>query len=526
MGGGPVPPPSSTPPQLQHSGSAPPPQQNMANMAPPPQQPPSAQSTLNRQRKRIAIIDPTTREEVSVGGIGKPGISGPSASSTSSTPAPSDSSHQSPASSVEPEKVPSVPAKNLAAEFAAKVAAVAEGSVRPRVEKSETPPPIPQVPEPEPITDDQSEEPLVVKEMTPEVAEEQITVESSTPLADPTPPVITKLDTPPPKEPTSLSVTCPELRPCDEPLYEPVSPTPLPDSPCDEGKSNGEQVVTSKPSPFEEVINKKANGAVSGIEKVSPAPCPLDESGFEPAKGRKKKQSAASKRAALNSKPEKMGDLLDVFTVDSTSSAESAVPAVSKKSPTPEPFTCEEKEDTTVPSTEESIAEGLSKVEVTSMPTEELSKKVNPLLEESENHVEEAKTDETRESVLNLEMTQESISEHIPDEHITVPKVNGVLDSIPADLRRSDSTKTDSELEDGEVVSDEDDDAAPNETDGMVPKLKYNYKEDQWSPLNPEGKKQYDREFLICLQRDPLSMEKPQNLPVMEIVKVCFLSLS
>ena len=35
----------------------------------------------------------------------------------------------------------------------------------------------------------------------------------------------------------------------------------------------------------------------------------------------------------------------------------------------------------------------------------------------------------------------------------------------------------------------------------------------------PEGKKQYDREFLICLQRDPLSLQKPCNLPSMEIVK-------
>ena len=35
----------------------------------------------------------------------------------------------------------------------------------------------------------------------------------------------------------------------------------------------------------------------------------------------------------------------------------------------------------------------------------------------------------------------------------------------------------------------------------------------------PEGKKQYDREFLICLQRDPLSLQKPCNLPNMEIVK-------
>ena len=44
----------------------------------------------------------------------------------------------------------------------------------------------------------------------------------------------------------------------DEPLYEPVSPTPLPDSPCDEAKPAA--VVEEKAvdcSPFAEVINKK-----------------------------------------------------------------------------------------------------------------------------------------------------------------------------------------------------------------------------------------------------------------------------
>lgn len=49
--------------------------------------------------------------------------------------------------------------------------------------------------------------------------------------------------------------------------------------------------------------------------------------------------------------------------------------------------------------------------------------------------------------------------------------------------------------------------------------LKYNYTEDQWSPLNREGKKQYDRSFLLQLQDDPLSLKKPSGLPELEVVK-------
>ena len=31
----------------------------------------------------------------------------------------------------------------------------------------------------------------------------------------------------------------------------------------------------------------------------------------------------------------------------------------------------------------------------------------------------------------------------------------------------------------------------------------------QWSPVNPEGKKQYERDFLLQLQKNPLSLQKP-----------------
>ncbi len=68
-----APPPASTPPQgppsLGHNGP-PAPQQPQPPQGPPAHSggPPSGTSTLTRERKRIAIIDPTTRHEVSVDG--------------------------------------------------------------------------------------------------------------------------------------------------------------------------------------------------------------------------------------------------------------------------------------------------------------------------------------------------------------------------------------------------------------------------------------------------------------------------
>ncbi|XP_030634609.1 eukaryotic translation initiation factor 4 gamma 1 [Chanos chanos] len=42
---------------------------------------------------------------------------------------------------------------------------------------------------------------------------------------------------------------------------------------------------------------------------------------------------------------------------------------------------------------------------------------------------------------------------------------------------------------------------------------KYQYKEEQWKPLNPEAKKKYDREFLLGFQFISASMHKPEGLP-------------
>lgn len=48
---------------------------------------------------------------------------------------------------------------------------------------------------------------------------------------------------------------------------------------------------------------------------------------------------------------------------------------------------------------------------------------------------------------------------------------------------------------------------------------------DQWSPVNPEGKKTYDRLFLLELQNNPASQKKPEGLPSLEVVRDKVLNL-
>ncbi|XP_039999691.1 eukaryotic translation initiation factor 4 gamma 1a [Xiphias gladius] len=47
---------------------------------------------------------------------------------------------------------------------------------------------------------------------------------------------------------------------------------------------------------------------------------------------------------------------------------------------------------------------------------------------------------------------------------------------------------------------------------------KYQYKEEQWKPIDPEEKKRYDREFLLGFQFISASMNKPEGLPVISDV--------
>ncbi len=41
---------------------------------------------------------------------------------------------------------------------------------------------------------------------------------------------------------------------------------------------------------------------------------------------------------------------------------------------------------------------------------------------------------------------------------------------------------------------------------------------DQWSPLNPEGKKHYDRNFLLQVRYSSESMQKPEGLQIPDIL--------
>ncbi|NXC38099.1 IF4G3 factor, partial [Penelope pileata] len=50
-------------------------------------------------------------------------------------------------------------------------------------------------------------------------------------------------------------------------------------------------------------------------------------------------------------------------------------------------------------------------------------------------------------------------------------------------------------------------------TEGSTEGPGFQYKPEQWKPLDPDGKKQYDREFLLDFQFMPACIQKPEGLP-------------
>ncbi|KAG8180924.1 hypothetical protein JTE90_020150 [Oedothorax gibbosus] len=94
-----------------------------------------------------------------------------------------------------------------------------------------------------------------------------------------------------------------------------------------------------------------------------------------------------------------------------------------------------------------------------------------------------------------------------PEESENLPPQNDISPSDPTS--EASSVSPSAESEDKENFSD----------DPSIIVLKYSFKEDQWSPLNPEGKKQYDRDFLLQFQGQPMSLCKSTNLPNLDVIK-------
>ncbi|XP_078615201.1 eukaryotic translation initiation factor 4 gamma 3-like isoform X3 [Branchiostoma floridae x Branchiostoma japonicum] len=220
----------------------------------------------------------------------------------------------------------------------------------------------------------------------------------------------------------------------------------------------------SEEKPAAEVAAKKPAGETVAPEKAA-APTAVEEVNDESPQAKQvAKKSQKKKMKELNKKGDsKDTDLMDAFREkDESQTVEEPKPQEEPKTETPPPPPQAKPEET--------------KVEV----------KVDPPKEEKPEVKEVPKAQVVPPKVEPPAPKVETSA--APKEDSPAPKVDGVTNNNEA------------EENDEDVVEIEDKSG-----------LKYKYREDQWSPLNPEGKKQYDRSFLLQFQ--PECIDKPDGLP-------------
>ncbi|XP_049582920.1 eukaryotic translation initiation factor 4 gamma 1 isoform X2 [Syngnathus scovelli] len=102
----------------------------------------------------------------------------------------------------------------------------------------------------------------------------------------------------------------------------------------------------------------------------------------------------------------------------------------------------------------------------------------------------------------------------VPPEPEAVPTTSAEI-QLPAPSPASESNDLTWEDKEDKVHAEN---IQPNLTEQTATNKEYQYKEEQWKPINPEEKKKYDRKFLLGFQFISASMNKPEGLPAINDV--------
>ncbi|XP_072036491.1 LOW QUALITY PROTEIN: eukaryotic translation initiation factor 4 gamma 1-like [Amphiura filiformis] len=240
--------------------------------------------------------------------------------------------------------------------------------------------------------------------------------------------------------------------------------------------------------PQEKVVEK-----TSSTKEVAPQKkeAPSDAKQAPAAKENKKKNQ--KKRLQDLDKKETKTDDLDAYKDKDTSESAPPAPVPSEKEKKPEP-----KED--VKPAIEKPKEEQQKAPVPAQdPAPAPAPEKAPVKEEPKTELSSTKPEETKPDVESEELSKEKKD---------IPKIEvAVVDSV--DKKERDKVEAEN-AKNKESMDNEDESNKPGPKDNKI-QLKYTYREDQWSPVNPEGKKQYGRDFLLQFQ--PECKDKPDGLP-------------
>ncbi|XP_051770046.1 eukaryotic translation initiation factor 4 gamma 1a isoform X3 [Ctenopharyngodon idella] len=469
--------------------------------APPPQQAPPQQSApvKPRERKQIRIRDPNQggrdiTEEIMSGGR------------TTSTPTPPQTVGLEAGGPVQTngESVPSVAVR--ADDQGKSLAPPAAVSTPPPSKTPEQAPAAPSAADSKPVSEVRPVSPLSKIPIPPaeEPALSPALPPSPSPSPSPSPP---PANNPQPSEPqTSDSVDAPVLPDAPVQQKEPVDTSPL-EEPTFTGVAKEEPEVAKEkelePVAETEAVSDSSPAAITSIPvETSPAvandgddasgdPIPVTTATPvpEPVIDEPKEQPL------LNGLPQDSAEAPDVKPESSTNPvAEQAVPQVQQSCLTAVKAPVEETEKEKVEEMPAPVAvcpveETTMQAAVTTVPKKK--KKIKDLNNKGFGDVLDAfKEPEEKKPAPEPEVAQKEPS---PAPTPTPPA---------------------EELEETWEEKEDKLDTENIEPDASKPvEQKYQYKEEQWKPINPEEKKRYDREFLLGFQFISASMHKPEGLP-------------
>ncbi|XP_029922171.1 eukaryotic translation initiation factor 4 gamma 1 isoform X3 [Myripristis murdjan] len=315
-------------------------------------------------------------------------------------------------------------------------------------------------------------------------------------------------------ESASLSVTLPPTQleaPLESPIAQPEElrlpnglPLPAPQDPEVPAVSTAER--DDSPIAEPDVVQQLVTPTHAPIPQTMPAPAvqttsaPAIQTAPAPVV-----QTTPTKPSVLETVPTVALDVkaetsvpLPVAKGDMPAPMETAAVAatVPETAPTPPPPTAEEREDTppppaTTPTPGETTMQAAVSVPKKKRKMKELNKK---------------------EAVGDLLDAFKEVVEASPEpEPAPAPETQAPAAAPPAQ-EEADLTWEDKEDKlDAENIQPE-----PPKT--AATDKKYQYKEEQWKPINPEEKKKYDREFLLGFQFISASMNKPEGLPAISDV--------
>ncbi|XP_005938362.1 eukaryotic translation initiation factor 4 gamma 1 isoform X9 [Haplochromis burtoni] len=342
---------------------------------------------------------------------------------------------------------------------------------------------------------------------------------------------VTSVDTPqtPPSstngvaelEPERLSVTLPPSH-LEDPLESPIAqpeelrlpnglPLPAPQDPEAPAVNTAERDDSPIAEPDvsqQPIIQTSANVAQAGlyleaipppVKHSTPAPCAQEA---EPPQAAPAQPDVAETVPAATLDVKEDTPVPQSSTKEETSSPTETVSIADntpEKVPTPPPPTAEEREDTPPPPPQT----------VTSAPVE-TTMQAAVSVPKKKRKMKDLNKKEAVGDLLDAFKEQQKVVAPEP-EPVPAPEPQPPATAPPAQ-EEADLTWEDKEDKlDAENI--QPDPLKPTATD-----KKYQYKEEQWMPINTEEKKKYDREFLLGFQFISASMNKPEGLPAISDV--------